>query len=93
MPWDYAFVRKGSDLQKRLRGRFGIKGLPPAILVGPEGQILHVSRGVGSGEETARAIQNAMAEAGSSGSATSESGTSESGTSENAVSENEGPGL
>ena len=64
MPWHHAFVPKGSDLQKRLRGRFDIRGLPVAILVGPGGQILHVSRGVGSGEETARAVETAMSEEG-----------------------------
>jgi hypothetical protein len=60
MPWNHAFVPKGSDLQKRLRGRFDIRGLPAAILVGPEGQILSVNRGRGSGKETARAIREAM---------------------------------
>ena len=61
MPWNHAFVPKGSDLQKELRGRFDIRGLPLAILVGPGGKILHVSRGVGSGEETAQAIREAVA--------------------------------
>jgi thiol-disulfide isomerase/thioredoxin len=60
MPWNHAFVPKGSDLQKRLRGRFDIRGLPAAILVGPGGQILSVNRGAGSGEKTARAIQEAL---------------------------------
>ncbi|WP_103029879.1 TlpA family protein disulfide reductase [Salinibacter altiplanensis] len=62
MPWNHAFVLKGSDLQKRLRGQFDIRGLPLAILVGPGGKILHVSRGVGSGEKTAQAIRDAVAE-------------------------------
>ena len=79
MPWDHAFVPKGSELQGRLRGRFDIRGLPLAILVGPEGQILHVSRGVGSGEETVRAIRKAVTEEGSSGNATSGDATPENG--------------
>ncbi|WP_232798145.1 TlpA family protein disulfide reductase [Salinibacter altiplanensis] len=62
MPWNHAFVPKGSDLQKRLRSRLDIRGLPLAILVGPGGKILHVSRGVGSGEKTAQAIREAVAE-------------------------------
>lgn len=66
MPWNHAFVPKGSDLQKRLRGRFDIRGLPAAILVAPDGRILQVSRGVGSGEKMAQAIQEAMAQEGGS---------------------------
>ena len=69
MPWNHAFVPKGSELQKRLRGRFDIRGLPAAILVGPGGQILNVSRGVGSGETTAQAIREAVAQDGDSGKA------------------------
>ena len=61
MPWHHAFVPKGSDLQKTVRGRFDITGLPAAILVGPEGQILQVSRGVGSGEKVLQAIRKAVA--------------------------------
>jgi len=60
MPWHHAFVPEGSDLQKTIRGRFDITGLPAAILVGPEGQILHISRGAGSGEKVLQAIQKAV---------------------------------
>ncbi|MCS3656404.1 TlpA family protein disulfide reductase [Salinibacter ruber] len=62
MPWDHAFVPKGSDLQKKLRGRFDIRGLPATILVGPDGQILRVHRGVGSGKKMARAISEVLAQ-------------------------------
>ncbi len=62
MPWNHAFVPKGSDLQTKVRGRFDITGLPAAILVGPGGKILSVTRGVGSGEEVAEAIREALAD-------------------------------
>jgi thiol-disulfide isomerase/thioredoxin len=64
MPWHHAFVPKGSDLEKRLRGRFEISSFPMAILVGPDGQILRVHRGVGSGEEMAQAIREVLAQDG-----------------------------
>jgi len=77
MPWNHAFVPKGSDLQKRLRGRFDIRGLPAAILVGPEGQILSVNRGGGSGKKTARAIREAMAQNDNPGHGSQENAASE----------------
>lgn len=62
MPWNHAFVPKGSDLQKKLRGRFDIRGLPATLLVGPDGQILRVHRGVGSGKKMAQAISEVLAQ-------------------------------
>ncbi|MFB6249483.1 MAG: TlpA family protein disulfide reductase [Salinibacter sp.] len=73
MPWKHALVPKGSDLQERIRSRFDISGLPTAILVGPDGQILQVSRGVGSGKETAQAIRKALDDGGVGGTSDSES--------------------
>jgi thiol-disulfide isomerase/thioredoxin len=69
MPWNHAFVPKGSDLQRRLRSRFNISSFPMAILVGPDGQILSVNRGAESGEKVAQAIREALAPAGDSGNA------------------------
>ncbi len=77
MPWNHALVPKESDLQKKLQGRFDIRGLPLAILVGPDGQIRHVSRGVGSGEETAQAVREAVGGKGSPGNTAPGGATSE----------------
>ena len=77
MPWSHAFVPKGSDLQKKLRGRFDIRGLPATILVGPDGQILRVHRGVGSGKKMARAISEVLAQEPDSEPATVEGASSE----------------
>ncbi|WP_263785702.1 TlpA family protein disulfide reductase [Salinibacter grassmerensis] len=60
MPWSHAFVPKGSNLQEKIRGRFDIRGLPATILVGPDGQILRVHRGVGSGKEMAQAVSEVL---------------------------------
>lgn len=76
MPWNHAFVPKGSDLQKKLWGRFDIRGLPAAILVGPDGQILDVNRGAGSGEEATQAIREVLAQEDDSGKAPSENTSS-----------------
>lgn len=93
MPWDHAFVPKGSDLQKRLRGRFDIRGLPVAILVGPGGKILNVNRGVGSGEKTAQAIREALAQEDDSAQEDSSGKVpSENASSENTGSRAAGPG-
>ncbi len=77
MPWRHAFVPKGSALQKKLRDRFDIQGLPAALLVGPNGQILRVHRGVGSGKQMAQAVSKVLSHDPDSESNTSEDAGSE----------------
>jgi thiol-disulfide isomerase/thioredoxin len=67
MPWHHAFVPKDSRLEERVKGRFDVSSFPTAILVGPDGTIRHVSRGMGSGEEIAGAIAKAVEEKTASG--------------------------
>lgn len=63
MPWNHAFVPKGSDMQEEVRQRFNVGGYPTAILVGPEGEIRHVEFGYteGDGEKLTSVIQKVVA--------------------------------